>query len=195
MPTHELKLFTSPRVTRRVGIRLFAQFFGRFIHHSKFCVVAARPDNEEFYYDALARHLTRPNDLPDRLIQALHDIETTAQALHRPDALPEADPARDPENTASDRLRQALNLWLAAAKQSEDGLAAAKQSERGSKPAAGLPSIGSPKEGECSPVPCINPTIQQSSNPLIQRSVRPSGFGSWAGCIYSYLHLSTAIYT
>ena len=115
MPAPRLELFTAPCLTGPLGLQLFAKLFARFslLLPSGFSLPIPC-DGNDCFFDSLAHILERrASELPDCLIQAFQDIEAAAAALHHPETLPATDPNRDPDNTASARLRQAIELWLA----------------------------------------------------------------------------------
>src|SRR6266478_5340702 len=118
MAPSRFKLFTAPTITRRIRLSLLAELFGRFTHllPNKHALPKPSTDNES-YFDILAQILEQPSDLPDSLIQALHDIEARATAL-----LVEAqnNPGSDPVDSDSCCLRQAIQLWLSSHPESND---------------------------------------------------------------------------
>src|SRR6266436_5249066 len=94
MSPSPLKLFAAPSITRHIGLALFAELFGRFTHilPSKYSLPKPSADNES-YFESLAQVLEQPSDLPDSLIQALHEIEASAAALQTaPDSVSSSDP-------------------------------------------------------------------------------------------------------
>src|SRR5438445_5435061 len=79
MNSSTLRLFTDAHLLRQVGRPLLTEFFGLFTHllPSKYFLPNPRADNEA-YFDCLAEVLGRTYELPDRLTQALIEVEALA---------------------------------------------------------------------------------------------------------------------
>lgn len=117
MTTLKLKCLTRPCVLKRIGRGLLTRFFEQFAAEMSSSGLALPPpdSSDADYFNALARILMRPEELPDALSEALVAIDDLStpqgfESLEKSPGWAARQPLLEPESTREDI---ALQLWLA----------------------------------------------------------------------------------
>src|SRR5262245_50108255 len=117
MTTLKLKCFTRPGVLKRIGRPLLTRFFEQFAPQLNSNGLSLPPpeDSDTDFFNALARLLMRPEDLPDSLNEALVAVDdlSTPQGFESLEKSPGWAAHQALLKSDSTREDVALQLWLA----------------------------------------------------------------------------------